>query len=323
MSVSSSTFRVTNQVSKLTPKGVAVIFSSLNIMPYMQAINHYTIARLLSPLVIPLAIPSRLLAGIALHKAYAMDAINARALRDATQSNPRRDFMSYVLKHRDPKTDVPLTNAEIVANTGTLVIAGSETTATLLSSLLYYLLCNPVALALLTSEIRKGFRLESELSFTALTSGRTPYLDACISEALRMRPPGAGLFPRVTPTGPPSFIAGHAIPSGTSVSMHYTAAFRSSANFRDALSFVPERWLGAEAYAQDKREVHAPFGVGPRNCIGQALARHEARLIMARLLWRFDIVLGEGMQGWAEKSRTFIVWENKPLMVNLSVREGL
>lgn len=40
------------------------------------------------------------------------------------------------------------------------------------------------------------------------------------------------------------------------------------AHFRDAESFVPERWLGDARFENDKRDAFMPFSVGPRNCIG-------------------------------------------------------
>lgn len=40
------------------------------------------------------------------------------------------------------------------------------------------------------------------------------------------------------------------------------------AHFRDAESFIPERWLGDTRFENDKRDAFMPFSVGPRNCIG-------------------------------------------------------
>ena len=43
----------------------------------------------------------------------------------------------------------------------------------------------------------------------------------------------------------------------------------------------------------------------------------ELRLIMAKMLWNFDMELCEDCDGWI-KQRTFILWEKEPLMVKLN-----
>lgn len=62
-----------------------------------------------------------------------------------------------------------------------------------------------------------------------------------------------------------------------------------------------------------------PFAVGPRNCIGRNLAYLEMRLILARLLWNFDVEASDGKGGpeWRGQ-KVFILWEKTPLEVNLT-----
>jgi len=45
--------------------------------------------------------------------------------------------------------------------------------------------------------------------------------------------------------------------------------YRSARNFRDPHAFVPERWLGDEKYAGDRKAALQPFSVGPRDCLGK------------------------------------------------------
>jgi cytochrome P450 len=33
-------------------------------------------------------------------------------------------------------------------------------------------------------------------------------------------------------------------------------------------SFIPDRWLDDEQFANDHKDLHQPFSYGPRNCIG-------------------------------------------------------
>lgn len=72
------------------------------------------------------------------------------------------------------------------------------------------------------------------------------------------------------------------------------------------------------AFAADRREASQPFSVGPRNCIGRQLAYAEIRLILAKLLWNFDLELdGSRMQGrdWIGEQGVWILWVKGPLWV--------
>lgn len=62
-----------------------------------------------------------------------------------------------------------------------------------------------------------------------------------------------------------------------------------------------------------------PFSVGPRNCIGRNLANVELRVILARMVFNFDMELCEKSRGWLEALRIYLLFEDKPpLMVKLT-----
>ena len=62
--------------------------------------------------------------------------------------------------------------------------------------------------------------------------------------------------------------------------MHQTSANLSEHNFKDAHSFVPERWLGDQRYAEDDRAAMQPFSFGLRNCIGKVSETRNSQQIM-------------------------------------------
>jgi cytochrome P450 len=157
---------------------------------------------------------------------------------------------------------------ELESTSSGFVIAGSETSATLLTLVTWYLLRNPTHLKNLTKEIHTTFNSDSEI--TMLSVNNLPYELAILEETLRLFPPGTGALPRTTlPDGPGATVVGQYIPPGTVLGVSHYAAFRSPLNFRDPDSFVPERWLGEPRYDGDNRAVFHPFSFGPRNCIGQ------------------------------------------------------
>jgi cytochrome P450 len=99
-----------------------------------------------------------------------------------------------------------LSEAEMRANASILMIAGTETTATLLSGLTFYLLKNPPKLQRLIDEIEATFQSGDDINVDRLLSMK--YLHACLEEGLRIYPPVADALLRESPAGAPSFVGG-------------------------------------------------------------------------------------------------------------------
>ena len=78
----------------------------------------------------------------------------------------------------------------------TLIGAGSETTATTLTALVFFLLSNPEKMRKLQHEVRSKVKKADDININ--TVNRMPYLLACITETLRVNPPIADGFPRST-----------------------------------------------------------------------------------------------------------------------------
>lgn len=102
---------------------------------------------------------------------------------------------------------------DIESHAGLLIVAGSETTATLLSGATYMLLKNPQVLARLTHEVRSAFTSEDEINIAS--AAQLTYLNACIDESLRSYPPVPIGLPRVVPKGGKVF-SGKFVPEGVS-----------------------------------------------------------------------------------------------------------
>jgi cytochrome P450 len=171
--------------------------------------------------------------------------------------------VSYILRANEEKGMTP---EEIESNVQFLIVAGSETTATLLSGATFYLLKNPVVLQKLQDEIRTS--LSNEQDINLLSVMRLPYLNAVLEESLRMYPPVPATFPRTTPVGG-AIVCGRFVPGGTSVGLHHWSTLRSERNFRQSNSFIPERWLNDLRFDADDKQAFQPFSYGPRNCLGK------------------------------------------------------
>ena len=140
------------------------------------------------------------------HAQYSAEAASKRMALETD----RKDFMSFIQRHSDEKG---MTLAEIKQTSKVLVLAGSETTATLLSGCTYHLLRTPQKLRKLQDEVRGTFGTDEQITLTS--AARLPYLQAVLEEAHRLYPPVPSTLPRRTgPHG--NLICGHTIPAGVS-----------------------------------------------------------------------------------------------------------
>ncbi|KAI1841642.1 hypothetical protein JX265_012537 [Neoarthrinium moseri] len=223
------------------------------------------------------------------------------------------DLWSFVLRHNSDGKG--LTPSEMHANASMFMVAGTETTATNLSGVIYYLGRNPPVYRKLVDEIRATFKTSDEITLGPLAE--MEYLNAVVKEGLRIYVPGGGGLIRIVPPGGAE-ICGEYVPGGTSVTMNHYVAYRHPSNFSRPKEFIPERWLYPDdpRFASDKREVYEPFSYGPRNCIGKNLAQLELRLLLAKTLWHYDIEVLPESKGWMSQ-KTYLTWEKGPLFVKL------
>lgn len=257
---------------------VRIVFGALKIGVRINLIHaHYPI---LSK-VIKLILEKRILKIRWMHFNFSSTRVTRRL--EKGRASEGIDLWDLVLSQQD-KGKGGLSREQMDVNASLFMIAGTETTATLLSGLTYMLLTHQHTLHKLVAEIRIAFADSEDISLEALA--RLPYLKACISEAFRMYPPVPGGAPRLTPKDG-STICGEWVPPGVSanfrhgkrlvfnnhvqitVAAHHLAMYSSPKTFRKPRSFVPERWMGDARYIHDDRAALQPFSVGSRDCIGR------------------------------------------------------
>ncbi|RDW69963.1 hypothetical protein BP5796_08360 [Coleophoma crateriformis] len=194
----------------------------------------------------------------------------------------RDDFFGHLISGKEVDEEQTLKFLE--SNASTLVTAGSETTATALSGMTYYLLHNPACLSRLQHEIRSAY--SSSNAITGDSTQQNPYLKAVIEETLRIFPPAPVGMPRVSPGAE---VDGHYVPAGTVVHSNTWVLMHSPKYWHRPEEFRPERWLAPGdkdydvAFANDDHLAFKPFGQGPRGCIGVNLSYMEMRIILAKL----------------------------------------
>ena len=125
------------------------------------------------------------------------------------------DLWSLIL---DAKEKEQMTVAEMHTTSNALMIAGTETTATLVTALTYYLLKNPAKMQRLVEEIRNSFDREHDIRIANISN--LEYLNACIQEGLRIHPPGVSGLHRRTPIDG-TVILGRRVPGNVSTASHF------------------------------------------------------------------------------------------------------
>ncbi|GAW18921.1 hypothetical protein ANO14919_084040 [Xylariales sp. No.14919] len=227
------------------------------------------------------------------------------------ESGERPDFLEGLIRKRG---ELNLDHGRLAMNASLLVIAGSETTATLLSGATFLLLTHPEILKKLEQEVRSAFKSDDEITLSSV--GNLSYMLACLNESLRRYPPVVTGLPRVGPKGG-AMVDGHFVPQGTVLSVFQWAVNHDERYWTEPEKFAPQRWLGDSKYKGDTLDAMQSFSVGPRNCIGRNLAYAEMRLILAKLVYNFDMTLSESSRGWLRDQKAYTVWDKPALDVYL------
>ncbi|KAL7952237.1 cytochrome P450 [Trichoderma compactum] len=236
----------------------------------------------------------------------------ARLQKRLSSGSNRPDFVTTLTSERDDAA--PLTFDEIASHARVLIGAGSETSATTLASATYYLAMNPKAQEKLAKEVRSAFASHEEINL--LNSQDLTYMMAVLNEAMRLFPAAPSGHSRVVGAEGDTFLGGY-VPAGALVEVWQWPLFRNPAYWTRPNDFVPERWLGDTEFENDQRQGFTPFSVGPRNCIAIHFAYAEMRLILARLVWSYDITLDKDSMNWADDNKVYGLWEKGALNVYL------
>ncbi|GFF30662.1 pisatin demethylase [Aspergillus udagawae] len=205
------------------------------------------------------------------------------------------DFLGYYLQAQEKKENVPLrfVSTWTFAN----ILGGADSTASMLRSVVCFLVEHPDALETVRTELR-----DKQSTTTGLTLPipqwhelqNLPFLDACIKESLRLDPPFAMPLERVVPAEGAT-ICGHFYPGGTVVGMspYITNRYRPTWG-DDADLWRPRRWLEGEPASIRKLEASLlSFGAGTRGCLGQHVAMFEIKKFVTALFMNYDVDLVE------------------------------
>lgn len=190
------------------------------------------------------------------------------------------DVLAMLLASRDEEGST-LSDDELIGQLFVLFFAGHDTTKSAIAWTLFLLGQHPLILDALQEELHRVLGGEPP---TNEQIPRLVLLDRVVKESLRLLPP-APFTARLTTQ--PVELAGVELLAGTEVIVSPYCLHRDSDLYPEPQRFLPQRW---EKLSPSPFE-YAPFGAGPRMCIGAAFATLEAKLVLAILLQRFAFEL--------------------------------
>ncbi|XP_054839888.1 steroid 17-alpha-hydroxylase/17,20 lyase [Eublepharis macularius] len=247
--------------------------------------------------------------------------------KEAFSSDSVTDLMGSLLRaklnlennnsHLLPRMD--LTDDHLLMTVGDIFGAGVETTTTVLKWSLLYLLHNPEVQQKIQEELDQevGFNRHPQLN----DRQHLPYLEATISEVLRIRPVSPLLIPHEALED--TSIGEYDIPKGARVVINLWSLHHDEKEWDKPEEFNPGRFLdeqGKRVYSPSPS--YLPFGAGIRVCVGEALAKMELFLFLAWSLQRFTFSVPEGETLPAPEGKFGVVLQVPKFRVKAALREA-
>ncbi|MEW6280142.1 MAG: cytochrome P450, partial [Candidatus Eremiobacterota bacterium] len=208
--------------------------------------------------------------------------------RRASGDTAATDLLGQMLKGVDRDTGRRLEDLNVRYQIVTFLLAGQETTSTLLTNAAYFLLKNPHVLARAAEEADQVLGADLEAPVTVQQLARLSYLPMILRESLRLWPPVFKF--QVSPTEDTVVGGRYRVRQGETVMVLTPGLHRDPAIWGpDPERFDPARFA-PEAEAKRPPNAYKPFGNGQRSCIGRQFAMQEATLALAMVVQRFRLI---------------------------------
>ncbi|KAL2044707.1 hypothetical protein N7G274_002481 [Stereocaulon virgatum] len=164
------------------------------------------------------------------------------------------------------------------------IVAGSDTTAAVMTYIIYELVRHPSHISKLRKELASidPFICPTKVQHQQLQ--HLDHLNGVIYETLRLYPPVPTAIPRLTPPEGLT-IRDVYVPGNTTVWSPQYVLGRSSKVYNNAESFIPERWYSNPELIKE-RSAFAPFSIGKLVCKIESApeslqAHHSSPLLLA------------------------------------------
>ncbi|KAI0074783.1 cytochrome P450 [Panus rudis PR-1116 ss-1] len=212
-------------------------------------------------------------------------------------------LMLRLLRHRLVSTNELMADDQVISECMGHMIAGSDTTSTLLSYLFWELSRRSDVASKLQAELNEAMP-DGDCIPDVSTLNQLPYLNAFLKEGFRLHGSAPALLERVVPSRSAAPMTksdedfdmmGYALPPGTIVATQAWSMHRDPAVFPSPETFLPERWLSIDGSEGEEERISRmmqhlmPFGTGSRVCGGQNFAKMMLKIVLATVVRNFDV----------------------------------
>ncbi|XP_064612111.1 ultra-long-chain fatty acid omega-hydroxylase-like [Liolophura sinensis] len=207
---------------------------------------------------------------------------------DKTTSSQKRylDFLDILLTAHDASGE-GLTDSEIRDEVDTFLFEGHDTTSSAICWTLCSLAEHPEHQRRIQEELDEVLKGRESEDILWEDLPKLTYLNLCIKESLRLHSPVPMVQRQTTQT---LTLGKHTIPPDTLINVVIYNIHHNPLIWDNSMEYRPDRFTLENC---EKRDPYAfvPFSAGPRNCIGQNFAMHEIKVVISRILYRFNLEL--------------------------------
>ncbi|CAL8315746.1 unnamed protein product [Merluccius merluccius] len=213
--------------------------------------------------------------------------ISSRRTAVQNGDNVPKDILTQIIKSAGQEEDITKEDEDnMLDNFVTFFIAGQETTANQIGFCIMELARHPDIMDKVQKEVDAVIGMKQQISYDDL--GELTYLSQVLKETLRLYATAPGTSRELVED---MTIAGLHVPGGVICMFDSYVCGRMDKFFEDPLRFDPDRF---HPDAPKPYYTYYPFSLGPRACLGQKFAQMEAKVVMAKLLQRFEFSLVPG-----------------------------
>jgi cytochrome P450 len=205
--------------------------------------------------------------------------------RRAGKTSRYFDFLSMYLEATD-KQGQRFSDAELLDELITLIVAGFETSANTLNWVWYLVAKHADVEARLIEEARREVPAVSSISADSLADMQ--YTQQVLEETLRLYPP-VWLFTRRSTES--DELDEFDVPPGTDIYLSPFVLHRTAHYWPEPDRFDPDRFAPADQPKKDR--PFFPFSLGPRRCLGEYFSFLEMKVHLGLLLPRFRMRLAD------------------------------
>lgn len=200
-------------------------------------------------------------------------------------------LLRFLLASREEVSSVQLRD-DLVS----ILIAGHETTGSVLTWMLYMLTQNPECMKKIQEEVDAVIGTDLNTKLTYANVRELKYLRRCIDETMRLYPqPPVYTRRSLVENEVPTMNGGSVtIPAQQDLLLSIYNMHRNPNVWENPNDFIPERFGPIDDPPPTEASTdykYIPFGAGPRKCPGDQFAIMEAMVVMATLFRRFSFEL--------------------------------